>query len=358
MGLLAMDVDRLPELSELGWKPDHTQQAMTFAEHLEPARVIELHRSGLVVAPSLADQHEFALGGRWFNLPPDERPVVGDWLLIDPQTESIEVLLDRSSLIKRLAPSGEIQPIAANIDTAFVVTSCNADFSLSRLERYLSVLHQEDIMPVIVLTKADLADQPEAFLKQAVSLGSNIAVELVNALDEDRVGVLFKWCGRGQSIALLGSSGVGKSTLVNSLCKTHVQATRAAREADDKGRHTTTYRSLHKLPMGGVILDSPGMREFQIAEADAGVHSVFEDIEGLAMSCRFNDCRHGSEPGCAVRAAIAEGLVDERRLESYFKLKREDRFNTETVAERHARMRTFGKMVRKHVSEKPRFKRD
>ena len=125
-----MDVDRLPELSELGWKPDRSQQVMTYAEHLEPARVIESHRSGLVVAPSLANQHEFALGGRWFNLPPDERPVVGDWLLIDPQTESIEVLLDRSNLIKRLAPSGEIQPIAANIDTAFVVTSCNADFSL------------------------------------------------------------------------------------------------------------------------------------------------------------------------------------------------------------------------------------
>jgi ribosome biogenesis GTPase len=143
---------------------------------------------------------------------------------------------------------------------------------------------------------------------------------------------------------------VGKSTLVNTLCGDEVQVTRAIREDDAKGRHTTTHRSLHRVPNGGVILDSPGMRELQLAEAEQGVGSVFADIEELAMQCRFNDCAHVSEPDCAVRAAIEQGELDERRLESYFKLQREEQYNRETVAERHARFRQFDKQVKSHMA--------
>lgn len=349
------------ELIDVGWKP-FFQQQLSQLETLEefasqPVRVIEVQRSGLTVAPALAGIAEIPMAGRWFLLPADERPTVGDWVLVDPDTGSIEHLFERTSVIKRLAPSGEIQLIAANIDTAFLVTSCNDDFSLPRLERYLAAVLEADIQPVVVLTKADLVAEREEFVDAVRSLGSDLIVECINALAPEEVAGLSGWCDSGQSIALLGSSGVGKSTLVNTLCGRSVQLTSEVREADAKGRHTTTHRSLHGLPQGGVILDSPGMREFQIADAEAGVDQVFEDIAELALTCRFNDCQHASEPGCAIRDAIESGELEPRRLASYNKLQREETFNTKTIAERHARVRQFSKMVKQHTSSKPRFKR-
>ena len=355
MGLLTLDADRLDLLRELGWKPVLTQMISAY-ESLVPCRVVEVHRSGLIVAPAVNEHREVMLGGRWFNVPAQDRPTVGDWILVDPDTQSIEVLLERSSLIKRLAPGGDVQPIAANIDTAFLVTSCNSDFSLERLERYLAAVRQQDIQAVVVCTKSDLADEPEHYREQARSLDSDVVVEVVNALDPESVSVLAGWCAPGQSIALLGSSGVGKSTLVNALYGRQVQATQASRSGDDKGRHTTTHRSLHKLPQGGVILDSPGMREFQITDSDSGVQHVFADIEDLALDCKFRDCGHQSEPGCSVRGAMERGELDPRRLDSYFKLLREDKYNSESIAERHARLRSFGKAVKDHIGQKPKHR--
>ena len=337
---------------QLGWKPVFQQQLMDFDPQLQVVRVVAVHRTGLTVAPDLPGGVDVAVGGRWFQGPPEDRPTVGDWILVNPATGALEAVLERISLIKRLAPSGEVQLIAANIDTAFLVTSANEDFNLPRLERYLTAVLEADIQPVIVITKADTVEDITPFVDAAQSLGADLPVYALNALDPEQVATLAPWGARGQSIALLGSSGVGKSTLVNTLCGEQVQRTQEARVDDDKGRHTTTHRSIHLLPEGGVILDSPGMREFQLAEAEQGVSALFADIDELALQCRFNDCSHATEPGCAVQAAIADGILDERRLQSYYKLQREERFNTETIAERHARVRAFGKMVKAHTKPK------
>ena len=340
----------LEALQPLGWKTSFAQQLASYPETLHIARVVEVQRGGLRIAPQLPNVDLVPLGGRWFQLSVEQRPTVGDWILIDPADASVHAMLERTSLIKRLAPSGDLQLIAANIDTAFIVSSCNADFSVARIERYMSVVLQADIQPVVVLTKADTTDDVYPYLDAVRALDSHLPVEAVNALDLGTCQGLLGWCGAGQSIALLGSSGVGKSTLVNTLSGAVVQQTKAAREDDDKGRHTTTHRSLHLLPQGGVILDSPGMREFQIADAASGVTALFDDIEQLAQLCRFNDCTHDSEPGCAVQAAIADGRLDERRLQSFFKLQREEAHNSATVAQQRSRARAFNKMTRAAAS--------
>ena len=347
-----MDPSRRQALQHIGWNETFEGQLAAYEAHLQAARVVAVQRFGLTIAPAVGATAEVAIGGRFYVQAIEARPTVGDWVLVNPKTGALEARLTRSSLIKRLNPLGEVQLIAANIDTAFIVTSCNDDFSLARLERYLSVILEADIQPVVVLTKIDLAPAPEVYVEQAQGLGALVPVMAVNALDASSLAPLSRWCETGQSIALLGSSGVGKSTLVNTLSGEQVQITQAIRVEDGKGRHTTTHRSLHRLPQGGVILDSPGMRELQLADAEQGVESVFADIEAYAASCRFNDCIHASEPGCAVQAAIAAGQLDARRLERYFKLQREEQVNRENTAQRHARMRQTHKQRKRLQRDK------
>jgi len=335
-----------PTLAELGWTPFFQQQLHAAGlEDAIPARVAAIQRTHVVLlhAEGVSDT---PLGGRWFQLEPEQRPAVGDWVLASVTDKSIRQVLERKSLLKRLSPQGDIQLIGANVDVLFLVTSCNADFNLRRLERYLALAHEAGVVPVLVLTKSDLAQAPERYLEQARALGAELPVELVNALDPGGLSALEAWCAPGQTVALLGSSGVGKSTLVNSLSGSQVQLTREIREEDAKGRHTTTHRSLHLLPSGALLLDSPGIRELAVADAEGGVAATFDDIESLAAQCRFSDCAHDSEPGCAVQRAIADGAILADRLASYHKLKREEASNTESVAERHARSRAFGKLVR------------
>lgn len=347
-------------LTDLGWRPFFQQQlTLEELERLRPARVFAVQRTGVTLRfeahaadADANDEAEIPLGGRWFQGPPEERPTVGDWVLLDSVRHSIERLLERQTLLKRMSVNrpGDIQLIAANVDTMFLVSSCNEEFNLSRMERYLILAMEAGIQPVIVLTKADLTDDPESYRVQAMSLGRDLVVELVNALVPEELEGLRVWCEVGQTVTLLGSSGVGKSTIINTLAGERLQATGGIREGDAKGRHTTTGRSLHLLPSGGLLLDSPGMRELGVADVDSGISSAFEDVEALARQCRFNDCAHESEPGCAVRAAITAGELDQRRLESYRKLRREEMYNTETVAERHARARQFSKAVKQHLA--------
>jgi ribosome biogenesis GTPase len=282
---------------------------------------------------------------------------VGDWVLLDADGPRLERCLDRFGLFQRRAAGsgGAIQLIAANVDTLFIVTSANRDFNIARLERYLAIAHDAGAFPVIVITKADTVDSASDFVKQASALAPGVLVEALDARSPDEVSVLRSWCESGQTVALLGSSGVGKSTLINTLTGEH-QLTKEVREDDQRGRHTTTSRSMHRLPHGGWLVDTPGMRELQLVDVGDALDDVFAEVAALAAACRFADCSHGPEPGCAIQAAIEAGTLDADRLRRYRKLLSEDRRNTETLAQRRSRDKNFGKMIKSVLADKRKDK--
>ncbi|PLX72617.1 MAG: ribosome small subunit-dependent GTPase A [Desulfuromonas sp.] len=345
----------LTSLSTLGWSHFYQQQlSLDEWQSTQPARVFALNRHLLEVAGSFGTRR-IELPAVWLKLAVESLPTVGDWLLLDDQGQPLR-LLERKSLFKRMASGLEtrVQLMAANVDTLFVVTSCNQDFNLSRLERYLALALDGGVDPVLVLTKVDLAEGTEEFLTQAAKLRPGLTVVAVNAKDSDSCGQLRDWMGCGQTVALVGSSGVGKSTLVNTLCRAELQLTGDIRSTDAKGRHTTTARSLHLLPDGGILIDSPGLRELQLSDCDNGLATLFEEIEELARQCRFNDCRHQGEVGCAVSAAAERGDLDDRRLTNYLKLRAEQERTAETLLEKRRRDRSFGKMCKSVKKSKNR----
>lgn len=333
-------------LAQLGWRPFFQQQIDLDHWGRPVGRVFAQHRNRLEVlgesgAAVLAVQSGFPA------------ITVGDWLLLTPDGQ-FDRLLERQSLFRRKAAGRKVaeQLIAANVDTLFVVTSLNDDFNLNRIERYLSLANEARVEPVVVLSKSDLCDDPAHFRQQVQTLSPVLMVETINCLDPAEIDRLLPWCGVGRTVALMGSSGVGKSTLVNTLLGDAVQPTGPVREADSKGRHVTTGRSLHAILGGGLLLDTPGMRELQLAGCEEGVNATFADIATLADQCRFTDCQHESEPGCAVQSAIARGALSPRRLTSYLKLMREQAFNNATLAEKRARDRDFGRMIKSVLADK------
>jgi ribosome biogenesis GTPase len=277
-----------------------------------------------------------------------DRPTVGDWVVLDEALTRIEQVLDRKSLFKRIGAGRgtEFQPLAANVDTLFIVTSCNEEFKESRLERYLALCAEAGVMPVIVLTKTDLTDDTDTYISRAHSVQAGVPIETTNALDPATLDGVRAWIGDNSTVALVGSSGVGKSTILNTLAGKSFAETSEIREQDKKGRHTTTHRELHQLPSGGLLIDVPGIREVRVAEIEHSMGAVFEDIELLSMQCQFTDCKHVAEPGCAVLQAIEERLLDSRRLANYQKLRRENALATATLADKRAHDRDFGKMVK------------
>ena len=337
-------------LPELGFSADFQSQLTPEEfETLVPMRVTEVHRSS-VDALGEAGADRLPMTG----LLADASVSVGDWILVDPAAKRAERVLVRKSEIKRRAAGEEsvAQLIAANIDTLFIVSSCNADFNIARLERYLALARQAGVEPVVVLTKADLSEDPATYRQRVEDGVPGVFVETINATSADVADQLAPWCGKGKTVALLGSSGVGKTTLTNSLTGKGL-LTQDIREDDAKGRHTTTARSMHKMISGGWLIDTPGMRELRLVDVADGVEQVFSDVTALLGQCKFTDCQHESEPGCAILAAIDAGDLDAERLKRWKKLQREEAFNTRSVAEKRAE---FKKLSKKYADGKERAK--
>jgi ribosome biogenesis GTPase len=314
-------------LESLGWSEFFADQVEPAERGLLARRIAEVHRSRLSVVSlgglvRLGISHQVNTGDF----------AVGDWVLADPHHHSLVRRLERRTLLQRRTEGRHNQQLgAANVDTLLIVTSCNADFNVARLERYIALANQADTTPVLVLTKADMAPDAQTYEQQAKALQRDLPVIVLNAKTQDAAAALAPWCAFGQTIALIGSSGVGKSTLVNTLAGLSgesSQETGGIRERDAKGRHTTTARSLHAVAGGGWIIDTPGMRTLHVSDVAEGIDLVFSEITELAPLCRFRDCTHDHEPGCAVQAAVDAGTLPAERLTRWRTLLEENRKNT------------------------------
>lgn len=309
-------------LYDFGWD-DGFAAALEPHDNCIPARVSAQHRGEYDVLAEGGElrahvagrlRHEASSGA--------DLPAVGDWVAL--RDETIHAVLPRRSAFQRKVAfhATEAQVLAANIDTVFVVTGLDEDFSARRLERYLTLAWESGATPAVVLTKADLCDDPLAMLLEAEQVAVGVQAHVVSNVTGEGLDELVTYLAPAKTVALLGSSGVGKSSLVNRLFDDEVQATKELAE-DGTGRHTTTARQLFRLPGGAMLVDTPGLREVQLWDADEGIQEAFSDVDELAADCRFNDCAHMREPGCAVQAAIDEGRLPRERLQSYRALQRE-----------------------------------
>ena len=318
-------------LEDWGWDE---RWAAAFAaapgKALRPARIVE-ERRGLFFV--VAEDGEFAArvtgamrhkaGGR------GDLPAIGDWAAVEAVPGERAVLIRallprRTKLSRQAAGEGVVeQVIAANLDTVFITTALNRDFNPRRLERFLAVCRESGAEPVLLLNKLDACPDPVPFLAEAEAIAGDAAVAALSAKTGAGLGALSRWVRPGRTVGFVGASGVGKSTLVNRLLGEDVLAVRETRGKDERGRHTTTHRELFRLPGGGILLDTPGMREMKLWDAERGVAESFDEIEALGPSCRFSDCRHDTEPGCAVKAAVDAGSVAAARLAAWRKLRSE-----------------------------------
>ena len=320
------------KMEAIGWSPAWAQAMSELdpAGMLVPARVAQERKGGYRLLWEGGELWGEVSGHmRYVAIGPEELPGVGDWVAVAPRLEerraTIRHLLPRRTCLVRKAPEhpARAQLLAANVDTVFVMSSANLDFSPRRIERILALVREGGAEGVVLLSKVDVAQALDAKLEQARVAAPDAPVLPVSALTGQGLEALEPYLRARCSVALLGSSGVGKSTLVNRLLGEDRLTTRAVREADDKGRHVTTHRELVPLPSGAILIDTPGLREVGLWDDERGVDAAFPEVEALLDRCRFNDCSHETEPGCAVIDALERGQLDAERYQSYLKLKRE-----------------------------------
>jgi ribosome biogenesis GTPase / thiamine phosphate phosphatase len=351
-------------LSRLGWESSLERAfAPQRAAGFTPARVAEEHRDRYLVRSADGERTGEITGKlRYTAASRSDLPVVGDWVAMQPSDDShgfIHAVLPRRSVLRRKA-AGELtepQLLAANVDVLLLVTDADQDFNLRRLERYLTLAREGGVRPVIVLNKADLNATVGDLVRETTTAFAGVPVLPVSAKEGTGVADLYTWIDEGKTAALFGSSGVGKSTLINRLLGEERLKTHEIREGDGRGRHTTTSRQLLLLPRGGVVIDTPGMREVQLWADEESLDAAFGDVEELAMNCRFADCRHEQEPGCAIRAAAEDGSLDRRRLDGYRKLRREVKFlerqqSVRARLEEQARWKRISRMGRENAERK------
>jgi ribosome biogenesis GTPase len=353
-------------LEDLGWTP---RFAEAFEAHrapgVTPARVsLEHTHIYRVLSPEgerlarIAGRLRHAARGR------ADFPAVGDWVAVETPASGgdarIRAVLSRATQFSRRAAGNPTEPqvVAANIDVVFLVSGLDHDFNPRRIERYLVTAADSGATPVIVLNKADLVEDVSAYVAEAEASGQGVPVAAVSARRPESMDALRSHLGRGRTAALLGSSGVGKSSIANALIGEDLLRTREVRASDSRGRHTSTNRQLVLLPGGGILIDTPGMRELQLWDTGEAVAGAFSDIEAIGVQCRFRDCRHASEPGCAVIEAVRAGTLSAERLESYRKLQAEQKFQASQQDERaRIEVKRAGKIGAKALRDRLKDKR-
>jgi ribosome biogenesis GTPase len=347
------------DLTALGWSPSREREFELYAaDAFAPARVAAQHRGAYVIYAASGERPAEVAGRlRHAAVSPVDRPAVGDWVAVadgpNASAATIHTVLERDTVFLRKAAGDEAveQVVAANVDVVFLVSSFGDDLNVRRVERYLAAGWESGAQPVIVLNKSDLAEDREAEVADVEAVAFGVPIHIVSCLDGTGVEALEAYLSGNRTVALLGSSGVGKSSLLNRLLGWDRQETQGLRD-DGRGRHTTTYRELVPLERGGLVLDTPGMRELALWDAEGGVDETFSDVAELAAQCRFADCAHVSEPGCAVLAALADGTLPAERFESYRKLLGELKHlelktDARAMSEQRKARRRFARSIRK-----------